>query len=105
MEYLDETPDLEDGEEVALVGCNLSERIFRERYGRRPSQVKTMCPKELALVRGEEGWTLVKCCKEKGPFGIRGQVVAIPWSATKGDAAAALEEIVIRERRRRQGDG
>lgn len=104
VEYLDETPDLEDDEEVALVGCNLSERIFREHYGRRPSLVETMCPKELALARDDGRWTLVKCCKEKGPFGIRGHVVAIPWSATKGDAAAALEEIVERVRRERKGD-
>ena len=101
VEYLDEVPDLAEGEDVVLVGCNLSERIFRERYGRRPSQTVSMCPKELALSRDDGCWTLVKCCKEKGPFGIHGKVVAIPWSATKGDAAAALEEIhdrVIEER-------
>ncbi len=102
VDYLDEAPDLADGEDVTLVGCNLSERIFRERYGRRPTRTVTMCPKELALQRDHHGyWTLVKCCKEKGPFGIQGKVVAIPWSATKGDAAAALDEIydrVIEER-------
>jgi hypothetical protein len=97
-EYLDEVPPLAEGEDVVLVGCNLSERIFREHYGRRPIKVITMCPKELALEGSHEGWTLVKCCKEKGPFGIHGHVVAIPWSATKGDTAAALEEIVQREK-------
>jgi len=101
VDYLDEVPDLADNEEVVLVGCNLSERIFKEHYGRRPSRNVSMCPKELALARDDGRWTLVKCCKEKGPFGIHGKVVAIPWSATKGDAAAALEEIydrVIEER-------
>ena len=97
VEYLDELPDLAPGEEVVLVGCNLSERIFREHYGRRPDRTVSMCPTELALARGDGRWTLVKCCKEKGPFGFHGRVVAIPWSATKGDAAAALEEIVSRE--------
>jgi hypothetical protein len=108
VEYLDEVPDLDEDEDVVLVGCNLSERIFRERYGRRPKMVVTMCPKELALSRDDDRWTLVKCCKEKGPFGIQGRVVAIPWSAAKGDAAAALEEIqdrVIEERLTALRDG
>lgn len=99
--YLDEVPDLGEDEGVVLVGCSLSKRIFRERYGRRPTQVITMCPKELAQARDDDRWTLVKCCKEKGPFGVHGRVVAIPWSASKGDAAAALDEIydrVIEER-------
>jgi len=102
-EYLDEAPDLGADEEVVLVGCNLSERIYRERYGRRPGRVVTMCPAELALQRDDGRWTLVKCCKEKGPFGVHGKVVAIPWSATKGDAAAALEEIHGRALEERRG--
>jgi hypothetical protein len=96
VDYLDEVPDLPEDDEVVLVGCNLSERIFLEQYGRRPSSVITMCPKELAQQRDDGCWTLVKCCKEKGPFGIHGKVVAIPWSASKGDAAAALDEIYDR---------
>ena len=101
VEYLDEVPPLAESEEVVLVGCNLSERIFREHYGWRPAKVINMCPKELALERSRDGWTLVKCCKEKGPYGIQGRVVAIPWSATKGDAAAALAEMVLREKANR----
>lgn len=103
VEYLDEVPDLAEDDDVVLVGCNLSERIFRERYGRRPGRVVTMCPLELAVQEGDGCWTLVKCCKEKGPFGVHGKVLAIPWSATKGDAAAALEEIHERAVEERQG--
>ena len=102
VEYLDEVPVLEEDEDVVLVGCNLSERIFREHYGRRPSRFLSMCPLELALARPSGHWTLVKCCKEKGPFGVHKRVVAIPWSATKGDTAAALEEIVDRVQRERE---
>jgi hypothetical protein len=101
VEYLDESPDIAESEDVALVGCNLSERIFRERYGRRPSLTRTMCPLELAGDSPSRGWTLVKCCKEKGPSGVHGRVVAIPWSATKGDTAAALERIVAMARKER----
>ena len=103
VDYLDEVPDLDEDRDVVLVGCNLSERIFRERYGRRPTRTVTMCPLELATAREDEGFTLVKCCREKGPFGVHGRVVAIPWSATKGDAAAALEEIVERAGRDNEG--
>jgi hypothetical protein len=94
--YLDEVPELGEDEDVVLVGCNLSERIFRARYGRRPKDTVSMCPLELATARQDGCWTLVKCCKEKGPFGVHGRVVAIPWSATKGDTAAALDEIFER---------
>ena len=100
VEYLDELPDVAEGEDVVLVGCQLSERIFRAHYGFSPPRVITMCPLELALRDSHRGWTLVKCCKEKGPFGVHDRVVAVPWSATRGDVAAALADIVERE-----GDG
>jgi hypothetical protein len=104
VDYLDEVPPLGDDEDVVLVGCNLSERIFREHYGRRPTRTITMCPKELADDGQDDRWTLVKCCKEKGPYGVHGKVMAIPWSASKGDAAAALDEIYDRVIEERLGD-
>jgi hypothetical protein len=107
VEYLDEQPRIERGEDLVLVGCRLSERIFRERYGFPAPEVVSMCPLDLAAARGDGGtWTLVKCCNEKGPFGFHDRIVAVPWSATRGDVAAALEEIVERdksERARREG--
>jgi hypothetical protein len=98
VDYLDEQPPLGGEEPVTLVGCRLSGRIFRERYGRDPDRTVTMCPLELASLRGVQGWTLVKCCNEKGPYTLRGDVVAVPWSATRGDVAAALDEVVTRDR-------
>ncbi len=97
VEYLDELPDVGEGEDLVLVGCRLSERIFRAHYGRAPPEMVTMCPLELAEGEKLPGWTLIKCCQEKGPFGVHGHVVAVPWSATQGDVAAALREIVERE--------
>jgi hypothetical protein len=96
VEYLDEVPDVGEDDEVVLVGCNLSERIFRFFNDTATTEIYTMCPLELAMDGEDDAWTLVKCCKEKGPFGIHGKVVAIPWSATKGDTAAALDEIYDR---------
>ncbi len=98
VDYLDEQPPLGEGEPVTLVGCQLSGRIFRERYGRDPDTTVTMCPLELAQSMRPQGWTLVKCCNEKGPYSLHGDVVAVPWSATRGDVAAALEEVVTRDR-------
>jgi len=97
VDYLDEQPPVGKGEDLVLVGCQLSERIFLERYGFAPPHVVTMCPLELASRTDRARWTVVKCCHEKGPFGFHGKVVAVPWSATRGDVAAALEEIVARE--------
>jgi len=97
VEYLDEQPPVREGEDLVLVGCQLSERIFLERYGFPPRTVVTMCPLELASRADRDRWTVVKCCREKGPFGFHGRVVAVPWSATRGDVAAALEEVVARD--------
>jgi hypothetical protein len=103
VEYLDELPDIGEGEAVVLIGCKLSERIFLAHYGRAPSKMVTMCPLEFADGEDRPGWTLIKCCQEKGPFGVHGHVVAVPWSATQGDVAAALRDIVERERAARGG--
>jgi len=102
VDFLDEQPPIGRGEPVTLVGCQLSARIFDERYGFPPPEALTMCPAELAAAIGTDGWVLVKCCNEKGPFSFHGRVVHVPWSATRGDVAAALEEIVTRDHSERE---
>ncbi len=97
VDFLDEQPPIGRGEPVTLVGCQLSARIFKERYGFDPPEAVTMCPAELASVVGTDDWLLVKCCGEKGPFTFHGRVVHVPWSATRGDVAAALQVIVERD--------
>jgi len=102
VDFLDERPPIARGEPVTLVGCQLSARIFEEHYGFPVPEAVTMCPAELAAAAGTDGWVLVKCCGEKGPFSFHGRVVHVPWSATRGDVAAALEEIVGRDHAERE---
>lgn len=87
--YLDETPDI-DLEEVTLVGCDLSRRIFRSIYGYDPESVD-MCPKNLLLDDGVP--TIIKCCKVKEGHEIVGNVVTVPWGATTMEVANALNAL------------
>lgn len=92
--YLDETPDL-DLEEVTLVGCDLSRRIFRSIYNYDPESVD-MCPKNLVLDDGIP--TIIKCCKVKEGHEIAGNIAMVPWGATTLEVAAAINALFSRRR-------
>ena len=64
--YLDRTPAV-DGD-VTLVGCGLSERIFREHYGIRPDFID-ICPCKFADAGVP---TIVKCCRIKEGYSVSG---------------------------------
>jgi hypothetical protein len=87
--YLDETPEL-DLEEVTLVGCDLSRRIFRSVYGYDPESVD-MCPKNLVMEEGVP--TIIKCCKVKQGHEVHGSIAMVPWGATTLEVAAALNAL------------
>jgi hypothetical protein len=93
--YLDETKDLSDEQldEVTLVGCSLSARIFKAVYGREPRLVN-MCPKDLARARGIEGPVLVKCCKVKEGFELDGNMAIVPWGVRSSEVAGALRALL-----------
>ncbi len=93
--YLDETPALlpEDIQEVTLIGCSLSARIFKAVYGSEPKLVN-MCPQDMVTRMGIEGPVLLKCCKVKDGFEARGTVGVVPWGARFSDVAAALRSIL-----------
>ena len=87
--YLDETPDL-GLEEVTLVGCDLSRRIFRSIYGYDPPSVD-MCPKNLVMDDGVP--TIIKCCKVKEGHEVQGRIAMVPWGATTLEVAAAINAL------------
>lgn len=93
--YLDETKDLseEQLDEVTLVGCSLSARIFKAVYGREP-RLLNMCPKDLARARGIEGPVLVKCCKVKEGFELEGDMAVVPWGTRSSEVASALRALL-----------
>ncbi len=85
--FLDETPDLK--EEVTLIGCDLSRRIFNSIYRKEPTSLD-MCPRNLAVMKGK---TLVKCCAVKEGFVIDGQMASVPWGATVLDVVGAINSL------------
>jgi len=93
--YLDETPELtaEEIENVTLVGCSLSARIFKAVYGVEPRMIN-MCPQDLAQEIGVKGPLLIKCCKIKEGFEKKGDVGIVPWGARTSDVTAALTAIL-----------
>jgi hypothetical protein len=85
--FLDETPVLD--EEVTLIGCDLSRRIFNSIY-HKEARSFDMCPRNLAQT---EGKTLVKCCSVKEGFVIDGDIASVPWGATVLDVVGAINSL------------
>ena len=93
--FLDETPALspEQLKEVTLIGCSLSARIFKAVYGVEPSLIN-ICPQDLLNGREIKGPVLVKCCKVKEGFDIKGDVAIVPWGARVPDVIGALRKVL-----------
>ncbi len=83
--FLDETPKME--EDVTLIGCDLSQRIFRSVY-RRDVDLINVCPWD--LIPDDDVPTIVKCCKIKNGHRIDGTVAVVPWGATIPEVAEAI---------------
>lgn len=93
--YLDETPELTSDElnQVTLVGCSLSARIFKAVYGVEPRMIN-MCPQDMAQEMDVKGPVLIKCCKVKEGFEKKGDVGIVPWGARTADVTSALKAIL-----------
>jgi hypothetical protein len=93
--YLDETPELTSDEldQVTLVGCSLSARIFKAVYGIEPRMIN-MCPHDMAQEMGVKGPVLIKCCKVKEGFEKKGDVGIVPWGARTAEVTSALKAIL-----------
>jgi hypothetical protein len=93
--YLDETPELtaEQVDKVTLIGCSLSERIFVAVYGKKPKMVN-MCPQDLVREHSAQGPVLLKCCKVKEGFEVKGNIGIVPWGARSSEISEALRAIL-----------
>ena len=85
--FLDDAPEVQ--EEVTLIGCNLSKRIYRELYHRDVPHIN-VCPAD-NVVEGEK--TIVKCCKVKQGHEKDGDVVRVPWGATVPEVVGAINDL------------
>jgi hypothetical protein len=91
MFYLDQVPVIDA--DATLVGCDLSARIYRSLYKRDIERIE-MCPQELAPRDGRK--RLVKCCKVREGFQIKGDMAVVPWGATVQEVAQAINALFSR---------
>ena len=85
--FLDDAPA--DVGDVTLIGCHLSQRIFRSLYGRDAPFIN-VCPADYT----EPGVkTIVKCCKVKQGHELDGDVVRVPWGATVPEVVEAINAL------------
>ncbi len=85
--FLDDAP--EEVGDVTLIGCHLSQRIFRSLYSREVPFIN-VCPADFT----EPGVkTIVKCCKVKQGYELDGDVVRVPWGATVPEVVDAINAL------------
>lgn len=87
--FLDETPEIVT--DVTLIGCDLSKRIFLSYYKKNVPHIN-MCPKDLAPEDGRV--RIVKCCRLKKGFELKGRMAIVPWGATIKEVADALRALI-----------
>jgi hypothetical protein len=89
--YLDELPELstQDKEKVALVGCDLSLRIFKEHYDFEP-KFYNFCPQKRAETEDPDIVTLIKCCQVKENHLFKNNIAVVPWGATQKEVEDAI---------------
>ena len=85
--FLDDAPEVD--EEVTLIGCHLSKRIYTALYGGDVPFIN-VCPAD--YVDPSEK-TIVKCCKVKTGHELDGNVVRVPWGATVPEVVEALNDL------------
>jgi hypothetical protein len=88
VHFLDETPTLEG--DVTLIGCDLSRRIYESVYRRRPSWIN-MCPQDIAPK--DQNYRIVKCCRVREGFELKGRTAIVPWGATVPEVVAAIKAL------------
>jgi len=86
--FLDEAPHI--NHDVTLIGCDLSERIFRSLYERDVPMIN-ICPAD--HITDGNVRTIVKCCKIKDGHRIDGNVAKVPWGATIPEVVNALNDL------------
>ena len=86
--FLDAAPKIEH--EVTLIGCELSDRIFRTLYGKRVPFIN-VCPAD--AVPDDSVRTVVRCCRVKEGHEIEGNTAKVPWGATVPEVIDAINAL------------
>lgn len=88
--FLDDAP--EDADDVTLIGCHLSRRIYNSLYGKDVPFIN-VCPADYV---DPNEMTIVKCCKVKNGHEIDGNTVRVPWGATVPEVVDAINDLFSR---------
>lgn len=106
--YLDQRPVPEArAAEAAVVGCELSVRIFRELLHAEPAAFTDVCPATHHPEVPPGSWLFVKCCKVRPPYKRQGHTFVFPWGVELLDIVQACQEIAGRKvpKRREEPEG
>jgi hypothetical protein len=87
--FLHEVPKV--GDQVTLVGCDISRKIFYSEYKRMPKFVN-MCPKD--FVKGIRGLKLIRCCLVEGKAETDGDTVMVPWGVRPEELREAFRKLL-----------
>lgn len=92
--YLDQIPDLKvPANEITLIGCELSLRIFTSLYGEQPALTFTdLCPKKRLIGISEP--CLCRCCVVDEGHVIEGNAAYVPWGASVGEVEEAIIDLL-----------
>ena len=93
--YLDQDPEFQENElnDICLIGCDLSLRIFKTLYNSEP-EFFNICPRKRTIDNQPKELTITKCCDLKEGFERMGNIVVVPWGATQKDVEDALNELL-----------
>ncbi|UCE36308.1 MAG: hypothetical protein JSW00_12320 [Thermoplasmata archaeon] len=92
--YLDQSPEIhEDSDELVLIGCDLSLKIFKTLYKKEP-EFYNFCPKKKILEQSQNIPTITKCCEQKEGHERVENVAIVPWGATAKEVEEALLDIL-----------
>jgi hypothetical protein len=86
--FLDGAPDV--GHDITLIGCVLSNRIYRSIYNKDVPFVN-ICPADAVPDDGVK--TIIKCCKIKEGYVIEGNTAKVPWGATVPEIVDAVNAL------------
>jgi hypothetical protein len=93
--FLDKYPKLNEDEieNIVMVGCELSKRIFKELYGKSPEFINT-CPKGHKEGIPPGSYILTRCCKVKEGYKIENNIALVPWGATALEVVNAVNAML-----------
>ena len=99
--YLDQPPVPDArASQAAVVGCELSVRIFREVFAAEPAAFTDVCPATHHPEAPRGTYLFVKCCKVRPPYKREGNTFVFPWGVQLLDIVDACEAIAGRKVRK-----